>query len=202
MVKVYWCENGRVTLKVVNASAGGPVKDVRVLGGLFEGRATPITTTNAKGVATARMAGGTYTLTLQAPGFGIQRIKVPVAKGRSVARTIKLRPNLLSESSGAKVVSTSSESDALPATNAFDDTEATAWRTEEVDAARQPSGGDDVDRRRPEDVSGQLLQYESDAERDEQSVQRSVVHPLDEGDLEQDAHGAADEESDDQRDEQ
>lgn len=127
-------QNGRVTLKVVNASAGGPVKDVRVLGGLFEGRATPITTTNAKGVATATMAGGTYTLTLQAPGFGIQRIKVPVAKGRSVARTIKLRPNLLSESSGAKVVSTSSESDALPATNAFDDTEATAWRTEEVDA--------------------------------------------------------------------
>ena len=126
-------QNGKLTLKVVNGSAGGPVKDVRVLGGLFEGRATPITTTNSKGVASAPMAGGSYTLTLQAPGFGIQRLKVSVPKGRSVSRTVKLRPNLLSESSGAKVVSTSSQSDALPATNAFDDTEATAWRTEEVD---------------------------------------------------------------------
>ncbi len=126
-------QNGKLTVKVVNGSAGGPVKDVRVLGGLFEGRATPITTTNAKGVASAPMAGGSYTLTLQAPGFGIQRLKVSVPKGRSVSRTVKLRPNLLSESSGAKVVSTSSQSDALPATNAFDDTEATAWRTEELD---------------------------------------------------------------------
>lgn len=125
--------NGTVELTVTNASAGGAVKGVRVLGGLFEGRGTPLFTTNAAGTGSARFASGTYTLTLQAPGFGIQRVTVPVAAGRTTTRTVALRPNLLSESSGAKVVSVSSESAALPAQNAFDDTEATAWRTEELD---------------------------------------------------------------------
>lgn len=127
--------NGTLSLRVVNASAGGPVQGVRVLGGLFEGRATPVFTTGAQGTGSARFAAGSYTLTLQAPGFGIQRVRVDVPAGRTTTRTISLRPNLLSEASGAKVVSVSSQSDALPAQNAFDDTEATAWQTEGSDAA-------------------------------------------------------------------
>ena len=126
-------QNGTVALTVTNASAGGPVEDVRVLGGLFEGRATPVFTTNGQGTGKARFAAGTYTLTLQANGFGIQRVTVTVPRGGTVSRRIALRPNLLSESSGATVKQVSSESQFLPAQFAFDDTEATAWRTEEID---------------------------------------------------------------------
>ena len=128
-------QNGTLALTVTNASAGGPVEGVRVLGGLFEGRATPVFTTDGRGAGKARFAAGSYTLTLQAPGFGIQRVRVDVPAGRTTTRTISLRPNLLSEASGAKVVSVSSQSDALPAQNAFDDTEATGWQTGESDAA-------------------------------------------------------------------
>ena len=127
--------NGTLKLKVVNASAGGGVKDVRVLGGRFEGRTSPIVTTGRKGTAKAPMAAGRYTLTLQAPGFGSQRVSVSVGKGRTTRKTVRLRPNLLSQSSGAKVQKVSSQDDALPAANAFDDSEATAWRTGESDVA-------------------------------------------------------------------
>lgn len=120
--------NGTLALRLVNASAGGPVRGARVLGGLFEGRGTPVFTTSRKGTGKASFAAGSYTLTIQAPGFGIQRLKVTVPKGGTVARTVELRPNLLSTYSGATVRATS-EAGALPVGNAFDDTETTAWQT-------------------------------------------------------------------------
>ncbi len=122
--------NGTLDLKLVNASAGGPVKGARVLGGLFEARTTPIFTTNKSGRGSAAFAAGSYQVTIQAPGFGIQRFTVPISKGKTTKRTIRLRPNLASQYSGAKVVATTSEASALPAANAFDDSEATAWQTD------------------------------------------------------------------------
>lgn len=127
--------NGKVTLRIVNASAGGPAKGVRVLGGLFEGRGTPLFTTGKQGTGTVTMTPGRHTLTLQAPGFGIQRVTVDVRKGATVTKVVKLRPNLLSQSSGAKVVKVTSQAAALPATNLVDDTEATAWQTGASDKA-------------------------------------------------------------------
>ncbi len=121
--------NGTVTLKVVNASAGGPASAVRVLGGLYEGRGTPIVRTDARGLGTVTMTAGRHTLTLQGAGYGIQRITVTVPKGRSTTQVVKLRPNLLSQSSGARVVRTTSQTAALPGDNLIDDTEATAWQT-------------------------------------------------------------------------
>ncbi|MDO9456497.1 M36 family metallopeptidase [Nocardioides sp.] len=121
--------NGTLKLTVVNDSAGGRVKGVRVLGGRFEGRGTPVFTTGKQGTGQARFAAGRYTLTLQAPGFGIQRVTVAVAKGRTTATTIRLRPNLLSRASGATVVGTASQASAFPAENLLDDSEATGWRT-------------------------------------------------------------------------
>ena len=121
--------NGKLSLKLVNDSAGGPVKGARVLGGLFEGRTTPIFTTDKSGRGSAAFAAGTYTLTIQAPGYGIQRFRVPISKGRTLRKTIRLRPNLASGFSGARVVGTTSEMAALPAANAFDDTETTSWQT-------------------------------------------------------------------------
>ena len=61
---------------------------------------------------------------------------------------------------------------------------------------------DDVDRGRAEEVAGHLLQDQPDAERHQQGVQRPVVHPLDQRDLEQDAEQATHHEADDQRDQQ
>ena len=121
--------NGRLKLVVKNASTGKPVRGVRVLGGLFESRATPIVTTNKSGVAQAKLAGGRYVLTLQAPGFGIQRLTVTVPKGRSSTEVVNLRPNLLSTSAGATVVKSTSESAAFPGTNMLDDSEGTSWMT-------------------------------------------------------------------------
>lgn len=128
-------QNGRLALRVTNASAGGVVKGVRVMGGLFEGRGTPIATTSKKGTISAPLAAGRYTLTLQAPGFGIQRINVTMKAGKRTVESIKLRPNLMSLSSGATIVKATSEASAFPASNLVDDTEATAWRTKAVDRA-------------------------------------------------------------------
>lgn len=127
--------NGTVTLRLVNASAGGPAKGVRVLGGLFEGRGTPLFTTRKTGTGTVTMTPGRHTFTLQAPGYGIQRVSVDVPKGGSVTKVVRLRPNLLSQSSGAKVVKVTSQANALPATNLVDDTEASAWQTGASDKA-------------------------------------------------------------------
>ncbi|WP_341924908.1 M36 family metallopeptidase [Nocardioides psychrotolerans] len=127
--------NGKVTLKLVNASAGGAASKVRVLGGLYEGRGTPLVTTNGKGLGTITMAAGRHTLTLQGAGYGIQRITVDVPKGRAVTKVVQLRPNLLSQSSGATVVRTTSQTGALPGSNMVDDTEATAWQTGASDKA-------------------------------------------------------------------
>ncbi|WP_323794389.1 M36 family metallopeptidase, partial [Nocardioides sp.] len=121
--------NGKLAFRLVNASAGGPVKAARVLGGLFEARTTPIFTTGTSGRGGATLAAGSYDLTIQAPGFGIQRITVPIRKGATLRKTIRLRPNLASQYSGAEVIGASSENGALPAANAFDDSEATAWQT-------------------------------------------------------------------------
>lgn len=128
-------QNGRLRLAVVNASAGGPVEGVRVLPGLFEARTTPVDTTDKAGRASATMTPGRYTLTLQAPGFGIQRFPVTIQRGRTLDKTIRLRPNLVSGLSGAKVVKVGSQNPALPATAMFDDTEASAWQTGAQDVA-------------------------------------------------------------------
>ncbi|QKE01195.1 M36 family metallopeptidase [Nocardioides marmotae] len=128
-------QNGRLRLRVLNASAGGPVAGVRVLPGVFEARATPVDTTDKGGRASATMTPGRYTLTLQAPGFGIQRFPVTIERGRTLDKTIRLRPNLLSELSGAKVTKVSSENPALPAAGMFDDTEASSYQTGPQDAA-------------------------------------------------------------------
>ncbi len=122
-------QNGVLRLTLVNDSTGKPAKGVRVLGGMFEGRGTPVLVTNAKGKGTAAMVPGTRRLTLQAPGFGIQRLSVPLRAGTVTRKTVRLRPNLLSQSSGAKVVKATSQATALPASNLVDDTETSSWQT-------------------------------------------------------------------------
>lgn len=133
-------DNGRITFKVVNASTGKPVKGIRVLGGEFEARSTPVATTNKGGLAKAAFVKGTHLLTLQAPGFGIQHETLRVTGDRVVR--IALRPNVLSTQTGAKVLKSTSEQAATPASAILDDTEATSWRT--ADAGRAYNDGKDA----------------------------------------------------------
>lgn len=132
--------NGRISLRVVNASTGRPVAGVRVLGGQFEARATPIATTDTVGTARASFVKGTHTLTLQAPGFGISHRTLRVTGDRTL--TIALRPNVLSTQTGAKVVKATSQQSATPATSILDDTEGTSWRT--ADAGTAYNAGKDA----------------------------------------------------------
>ncbi|MDQ0994483.1 M36 family metallopeptidase [Streptomyces sp. V3I7] len=125
--------NGTLTGAVVNAATGKPIEGARVIVGEFEARVTPLARTSAQGGFTAPMTGGTYTLTMQAPGYGIQTFRdVDVTAGQTTARTFKLAPNLASSANGASVEATSSQDDALPAKFLLDDTENSSWKTKDT----------------------------------------------------------------------
>ncbi|GAA2157297.1 hypothetical protein GCM10009845_00690 [Pedococcus bigeumensis] len=123
-------KNGTAALTLVNATTGQPVSNAKVILGRFEARVTPLVRTGSFGGASIKALAGTYPLTIQAPGFGVQTIDAfVVTAGRNTARTIKLAPNLASTAAGARVVSVSSEDDGAPAKFAFDDTAASVWST-------------------------------------------------------------------------
>ncbi len=121
--------NGTLSLKVLNATTGAGVSGAKVIIGRYEARVSPAARTSSTGGAALRMVAGSYDVLVQAPGFGVQTFSLPVKAGATTARTLKLSPNLLSASSGATVVSTSSQDDGLPGTFAFDDTASSVWRT-------------------------------------------------------------------------
>ena len=134
--------NGLLSLKVVNATTGAPVPGAKVIIGRFEARVSPLARTSSTGGAGAKMVAGSYPVTIQAAGFGLQTFEsVPVAAGATTSRTLRLAPNLASMSSGATVVSASSQDPGLPASFAFDDTAASVWRT--ANAATTYNAGPD-----------------------------------------------------------
>ncbi len=122
--------NGTVAVTVLNATTGKAIPGAKVILGRFEARVSPLGRTGSTGGFSVKAVAGTYPLTLQAPGFGVQTIDgFAVAAGKNAARTIKLAPNLASTSAGATIVSTSSQDDGAPAKFAFDDTAASVWAT-------------------------------------------------------------------------
>ena len=122
--------NGTAAVTVLNATTGRAVPNAKVILGRFEARVSPLTRTGGSGGATIKAVAGTYPLTIQAPGFGVQTIDgFAVAAGTNSARTIRLAPNLASTAAGATVVSASSQDDGAPARFAFDDTAASVWAT-------------------------------------------------------------------------
>lgn len=126
--------NGNLVGRVVNDSTGKPVEDARVLFGDYEARATPVSRTGENGGFGEKVVAGTYSLTIQAPGYGSRTFNdVEVAGGRSKKINVSLVPNLVSERNGAKVVSSSSQDPDNPARNLVDDSEATVWSTEQED---------------------------------------------------------------------
>lgn len=123
-------KNGTVALTLVNATTGQPIANAKVILGRFEARVSPLVRTGSSGGASIKALAGTYPLTIQAPGFGVQTIDAfAVAAGRNTAKTVKLAPNLASTAAGAQVVNVSSQDDGSPAKFAFDDTAASVWST-------------------------------------------------------------------------
>jgi extracellular elastinolytic metalloproteinase len=138
--------NGTFTGKVVNASTGAPVKDAKVILGVFEGRVTALRTTSTQGAFSAPVVGGTYPVTIQARGFGAQTFTdVTVAPVRTTSLKFSLAPNLVSEANGAKVVS----STACNPSALLDDTEASLWNTRQARQRRDRHGPHGEGRRHP-----------------------------------------------------
>jgi len=135
--------NGTVALTLVNASTGQPIPDAKVILGRFEARVSPLSRTGSTGGASVKAVSGTYPLTIQAPGFGVQTIEgFAVRAGRNTATTIRLAPNLASTAAGASIVSVSSEDDGSPARFAFDDTAASVWATKDTGGTAYNAGPD------------------------------------------------------------
>jgi hypothetical protein len=114
--------NGKVTFALVDARTGKPVKgDVFV--GSFQARTTPIASTDpATKIASAgSFVAGTYPLTVQAKGFGLQRAAMTVAAGSAVTKRIALQPNVASATQGAAIQGTGW----VRLGHVIDDTEAT-----------------------------------------------------------------------------
>ena len=116
--------NGTLTGQVVNASTGEPIRDAKVILGVFEGRVSPLRETSEKGRFAAQVVDGTYPVTVQARGFGARTFEdIEVTAGERTSLRFELAPNLASLANGAKVVSSTGEN----AKALLDDTEASTW---------------------------------------------------------------------------
>ena len=87
--------NGTLVGSVVDAASGAPVADARVIVGDFEARVTPLGADAATGGFSAKLVSGSYDVTIQAPGFGVQTFKVIAdRRGRDQAHDAQGAPNL------------------------------------------------------------------------------------------------------------
>ncbi len=113
--------NANVTFKLVDDKTGAPVKG-GVYMGTFHARSTAIATTlgGSNPDATAPIVKGTYPLTVQAPGYGIQRFTATFAPG-TTTKTFRLATNLASKTKGASVTGEGG----VRLDNVIDDSEAT-----------------------------------------------------------------------------
>jgi len=98
-------KNGEVTFDLRDKTTGKPVRgDVFV--GMYHARCTPIASTlpedEAEVPATASLMKGSYQLTVQASGYGIQRFTVKVSPGKH-RQVLRLKQNLASAAFGAAV---------------------------------------------------------------------------------------------------
>ena len=114
--------NGTVTFQLVDARTGKKIKG-SVYVGVYSARCTPIATTlgGDNPTATQPFVKGSYTLTVQAKGYGIQRFPLTV-KGGAATVVLRLQQNVASSSSGAGVTGNAGQ---LRLGRVIDDTEVT-----------------------------------------------------------------------------
>ena len=114
--------NAKVTFKLVDARTGKPVKG-QVFVGEYSARCTPVATTlgDEEIPPTAQIMKGSYRLTVQADGYGIQRFTTAFKPG-TTTRVLKLQQNVASKVFGAGV---KGNAGALRLGNVIDDLEET-----------------------------------------------------------------------------
>lgn len=114
--------NGTVTFKLVDARTGKPVQG-SVFVGEFTARCVPVASTLGEDEVppTATMMKGTYKLSVQADGYGIQRFTTTVKPGKAT-KVLKLQQNVASKAFGAGV---KGNAGALRLGNVIDDVEDT-----------------------------------------------------------------------------
>ncbi|MGZ4499413.1 MAG: M36 family metallopeptidase [Nocardioidaceae bacterium] len=102
--------------------------------GRWEARVTPVADTlgRTRRDATVRLSPGRYDLLFAGRGYGLTRSTLIVRAGQRLTKTLRVRRNLASSASGARVVSSSAGS--LNAASLIDDTEATNWAGVNTDA--------------------------------------------------------------------
>jgi hypothetical protein len=122
--------NATLVATVTDAASGAAVPNARVIIGAYEARVTPLARSSSTGGFAAKVAAGSYNVTVQAPGYGAQTFTTgALAAGATKRLGLKLAPNLASKANGAEIVSASSQDDGLPAEFLIDDTEASVWAT-------------------------------------------------------------------------
>jgi extracellular elastinolytic metalloproteinase len=94
--------------------------------GEYEARVTPVADSDPATSlsATAKIVPGTYTVTVQAPGYGIKRYTLNAAASTTSTFTAYLATNLASSAKGATATGTGGTTTAA---RLIDDTEATSW---------------------------------------------------------------------------
>lgn len=111
------------TLSAVD-NGGAKVSGAKVYVGPYSAGVTPVATSNLNGVATFRAEPGTYTITVQKAGFGIQSFTHTVAANTTAARTLSLKTNLASAANGATITGSATS---VNHASLIDDNEATNW---------------------------------------------------------------------------
>ncbi|MEO6502216.1 MAG: M36 family metallopeptidase [Jatrophihabitantaceae bacterium] len=117
---------GTVNFTLSSADQAGTPKvaGAKVYVGPYSAGVTEVATSNASGVATFRAEPGTYTITVQRAGFGIQSFTQTVTAGATAARAVALKTNLASAANGATITG---DATSVNLTGLIDDSETTNW---------------------------------------------------------------------------
>ena len=128
--------NGRITGRLVDGRTGRAIARARVFIGEFEAHTSPLATTSSSGSFSFPIQAGSWTLTVQAPGYGVQSTPVQVKAGKTFTATYGLGVNFASISAGAKITQGSNPSSAGKPELAINDTASSVWWTDDDGSAK------------------------------------------------------------------
>ncbi len=122
-----------ITFNIVRDGTSTPIPNAKIYVGRYEARSTPIADTNASTAlpASARFVPGTYEINVQAPGYGVQRLKFVATANQNQTLKIGIGMNLASATHGARIygngATTGTTNRDYNLQNLIDDTESTVW---------------------------------------------------------------------------
>ncbi|HEX8304208.1 MAG TPA: M36 family metallopeptidase [Jatrophihabitans sp.] len=114
----------KFTLTAADKAGTPRVAGAKIYVGPYSAGITPVATSDANGLASFTAEPGSYTITVQKPGFGLQSFTQTVTAVTTTARTLGLPTNLASSANGATITG---DATSVNLTGLIDDTEATNW---------------------------------------------------------------------------